>query len=386
VAPGGDTFSSVSNPPLNDDGQVAFTATAGGASGFFLGDGVDLVEIVRIGDTAPDGGTFSSVSNPWLNDLGQVAFNATIGFDSGIYAFTPDLQWRPPGDDNWDDNENWTLNIAPAAVHDTSIDPDTELTVIGPSSDTTVKSLTLGGGAGTASLDLGLAMITTAIGDYVQNDLSNLLIEILNETSHGGIRAAGAVTIDGALGVQPHAAFADPVVAGEVDDIVIVRGATRSGTYDQITYLGTPLVADFGPDSSGSFQDFVGSPLTGNDGLFRAVRYTASTVELRNLRAIAGDTNGDQDVDITDFNRLAVHYDPGGEHLPNPWTEGNFDGDNDVDITDFNQLAVNYAPSGYGAANEAHFIPEPTAVSLLLLGFQCFVAIRRGRKVLRRGP
>ena len=199
AAPGGDTFSSVSNPQLNDDGQVAFTATAGGASGFFLGDGVDLVEIVRIGDTAPDGGTFSSVSNPWLNDLGQVAFNATIGFDSGIYAFTPDLQWRPPGDDNWDDNENWTLNIAPAAVHDTSIDPDTELTVIGPSSDTTVKSLTLGGGAGTASLDLGLAMITTAIGDYVQNDLSNLLIEILNETSHGGIRAAGAVTIDGAL-------------------------------------------------------------------------------------------------------------------------------------------------------------------------------------------
>ena len=38
-----------------------------------------------------------------------------------------------------------------------------------------------------------------------------------------------------------------------------------------------------------------------------------------------------------------------------PWEHGNSDGDTDVDLTDYNTLAVNFVPSGYGA----QVVPEP---------------------------
>ena len=61
---------------------------------------------------------------------------------------------------------------------------------------------------------------------------------------------------------------------------------------------------------------------------------------------LRGDTELDRDVDITDFNALASHFDPDGVFGPNVWSEGNFDGDYDTDITDFNLLAANFSPAG----------------------------------------
>ena len=52
---------------------------------------------------------------------------------------------------------------------------------------------------------------------------------------------------------------------------------------------------------------------------------------------LRGDTELDRDVDITDFNALASHFDPTGDGDPvnGPfWNEGNFDGDGDTDITE----------------------------------------------------
>ena len=77
-----------------------------------------------------------------------------------------------------------------------------------------------------------------------------------------------------------------------------------------------------------------------------------------------GDTELDRDVDITDFNVLASHFDPAGDGYPNNgpfWDEGNFDGDDD--ITDFNLLAANFAPSGYSTSA----IPEPSTMLLASL-------------------
>ena len=79
-----------------------------------------------------------------------------------------------------------------------------------------------------------------------------------------------------------------------------------------------------------------------------------------------GDTELDRDVDITDFNALASHFDPAGDGDPQNgpfWNEGNFDGDDDIDITDFNVLASNFMPDGYGTAA----IPEPTSLLLASL-------------------
>ena len=79
-----------------------------------------------------------------------------------------------------------------------------------------------------------------------------------------------------------------------------------------------------------------------------------------------GDTELDRDVDITDFNALASHFDPTGDGDPvnGPfWNEGNFDGDDDTDITDFNLLAANFSPSGYATSA----IPEPSTMLLASL-------------------
>ena len=93
---------------------------------------------------------------------------------------------------------------------------------------------------------------------------------------------------------------------------------------------------------------------------------TPTTVRLQNLLAAEGDADGDRDVDITDFNVLASHFDPAGveDPLNGPfWNEGNFDGDGDTDITDFNFLASNFAPSGYSTSA----IPEPSTMLLASL-------------------
>ena len=81
---------------------------------------------------------------------------------------------------------------------------------------------------------------------------------------------------------------------------------------------------------------------------------------------LRGDTELDHDVDITDFNALASHFDPAGDGDPHNgpfWDEGNFDGDDDTHITDFNLLATNFAPAGYATSA----IPEPSTMLLALL-------------------
>ena len=62
-----------------------------------------------------------------------------------------------------------------------------------------------------------------------------------------------------------------------------------------------------------------------------------------------GDVELDFDVDIPDFNVVAMHYDPLGQSRLNGWVHGNFDDDDDVDISDALQLMVNYAPFGFNA-------------------------------------
>ena len=58
-----------------------------------------------------------------------------------------------------------------------------------------------------------------------------------------------------------------------------------------------------------------------------------------------------------------INFDPDGAKAPHSCLEGNFDGDNDIDITDFNFLASHFAPGRYGASA----VPEPSAFLLVLL-------------------
>jgi len=158
-------------------------------------------------------------------------------------------------------------------------------------------------------------------------------------------------------------------VQGNADGFVLITAQTRSGLFADVHYDGAPLSASIGPDSNGSFRSHQGG------GIFRNITYTSTTVEFQNLAALAGDADGDKDVDITDFNVLATNFDPGGANsATNDWITADFDEDGDVDITDFNGLANNFAPGGYGGTNT---IPEPSAVVLFSLGCICIMC-RRG--------
>ncbi|TWU22760.1 DUF7453 family protein [Bythopirellula polymerisocia] len=95
---GNDDFSSFSNSSsfpsivLNDAGQVAFfsrlTATSSGVDpdrGIFLGDGATLSQIVRNGQATPEGtGSFTTFSNPVLNNVGEVAFQGSVFVNTSI--------------------------------------------------------------------------------------------------------------------------------------------------------------------------------------------------------------------------------------------------------------------------------------------------------------
>ncbi len=188
----GETFAAPSLSGLNHGGQVAFlnkTSTFG-AESLWLGDGIELIRVVREGDVVGGKPVFdinirrgldSSTSS--LNNLGQITYSATftndlIGADDIAVLYTPELHWRgTAGDDRWDSPTNWTLSIDPAHVHDVFIDPDTDLTVAGPSSDTTVESLAIGG--------IGIATLQWNAGSKLT------VIDSVEVASQGRLNLAG---------------------------------------------------------------------------------------------------------------------------------------------------------------------------------------------------
>ena len=80
-------FDGFANYGINDAGQMLFRGNLGGASGggdddtgFYRGDGVGIVRIVRQGQAVPvGGGKFDFLdTNPAMNNLGQVAFGSSL--------------------------------------------------------------------------------------------------------------------------------------------------------------------------------------------------------------------------------------------------------------------------------------------------------------------
>lgn len=197
-------------------------------------------------------------------------------------------------------------------------------------------------GEGTLELELG----ETATGP--QNDVLSI----------GGI-----ATLGGKLSLLPFGSYTDPTTRGVVDTFQLITSNGRYGVFDVIEYDGESLVATKTVDNVGSFSTEISS------GQFRTLIYSDDGIEFKNVSALPGDVDGDGDIDIEDFNVLAVSYDPSGESGPYGWTLANFDDDGDVDIVDYNFLAVNFSPGGYGSTSfRLQNVPEPTTVSIILFG------------------
>ena len=91
---GGTFIALITQPGINDLGQVVFTGTADRGNGNFIngiwaGTPDALSRVALVGDAAPIGGTvpahFSFVESPWINNAGQVAFVASVDADDGSF-------------------------------------------------------------------------------------------------------------------------------------------------------------------------------------------------------------------------------------------------------------------------------------------------------------
>ena len=107
--------------------------------------------------------------------------------------------------------------------------------------------------------------------------------------------------------------------------------------------------------------------------------YEIDYVEVR-ITTVPGDSDNDNDVDITDYRNLAAQF---GAPPPAGPVNADFNGDNVVDLVDIAILRGNF---GFGVesseagelGSETHSAPEPA--TLILLGAAVPVVLKRKRK------
>ncbi len=259
-APGGGIFSAMGDAPyaLSHSGLVAYQADLHGLplqqQVIFLSNASETLEVVRTGGPLL-GSTIESVEfvggnssrRTGLNDLGQVAYRAVLANNlEAVALFTPDAHWRTGVSGNWDEANNWKLNILPAQVHDTFVDSQTQVTITGPSSDTTVNGLTMGP---------GLVEFVLPAESHVQcNDqfeLSNdakLILEV-NEASPASASRFD-VSGDAILSGQFEIAATDGFIPlpGHVFDVISTETGTVQGQVVDVQGI-YPYVVQYGPTS-----------------------------------------------------------------------------------------------------------------------------------------
>ena len=207
----------------------------------------------------------------------------------------------------------------------------------------------------------GLAVID---GDYSQRGGSLLEMEIEGTTAgteYDQLVVTGTVILDGTLDIPVNAgegSYTDPTTRGDSDTFVLVDAGTRTGTFSAVQYDGSLLVPDF--VSEDDFRDHIVY------GLFRNVSYTSMIVQLQNLLANQGDTDGDEDVDTVDLTQMIMNY-TGATGSGTTWLTGDTDGDGDTDTVDLTTAIMNFT----SASSAAAAVPEPSGWLLLVMAIGC---------------
>ena len=182
---------------INGNGQVVGVAdmpTPGGHA-FFWHNGV-MLDLNAIASDNPTNLTLAVANG--INALGQITGSATASSgDTHAYLATPTgtLNWTATGSGVWDKSANWELGFAPSLFLDTVIAPSAgNVTVSGPAAATTVNSLSVGGGGGSATLVVNPGAPLT-----VTNDISLLQGGTLALAGNGLLNNATVLLVSGGI-------------------------------------------------------------------------------------------------------------------------------------------------------------------------------------------
>lgn len=212
-------------------------------------------------------------------------------------------------------------------------------------------------------------------------------------TQYDQLQVTGAAALAGTLDIlinQNGGAYADPVVPGTVHAFTLITAGSVAGDFDTVLYAGAPLVPSFPVGPTGDFVSLVSC------GLYRAIDYSNTDVQLLNYRSLIGDANGDGFVDGTDFGIWNANKFTAGTN----WTTGDFNCDGVTDGTDFGLWNANKftgvglprldggdadAYSGLefvesfrqASGFQTQLVPEPTAQLLGLILLPVLAALRR---------
>ena len=410
-------------PSLSDGGQVMFksllSGTSGGVNddeGIFIADAQEVIEITR--ESAPLGGSMVlkdgleviSTHDPGgragLNNHGQVAFSARLQDGSeGVFLYTPDLKWRAAGDGDWDTDDDWTLGLTPAHVHDVLIDPAGTVVVRGPASSTTVRSLRVGGEAGgSAELVLqagGDIVVDGAFTVEMNGSLSGSGRVVGDVVNEGRVRPGGSpgiITVDGGyeqgddgvLRIELAGTDNSDTDHPQFDQLIVTGGVSLGGRLEGVldggfvpAYGDTFEVITFA-SRGGTVFDVAETLIDTTLGL--APDFSDTAVTLR--ATVPGDLNFDDAVSVADLSTFALNF--GTTPGVGSWDLGDFNGDGGVTVADLSLLALNFGFSlsspaiGMSLEDAAVMIglapselPEPHTLTVIASG--ALLIVRRGR-------
>ena len=189
----------------------------------------------------------------------------------------------------------------------------------------------------------------------------------LGYTVEAGATLAGTGSISGPLNL----AGTLEVDLADADPIAFTGTVTASGN---VTLFGDLPLPNESVDVIG-YGNFSGDLTVAGDpslpGLLLDFVAGSGVGRVEGSALYAGDANLDAKVDLTDFVILRNHFNQSGN-----WLAGDFTGDGRVDLADFVVLRNNFGSGGGNLMGGLPSIPEPGAVSLLLLGG---LALRRRR-------
>ncbi len=281
--------------------------------------------------------------------------------------------------DIWDDASNWYGNVLPDERYDVTISPSASMLITGPAAPTTVRSFYIGGNVSSYLRFQDGASITATDGftigerGYLQGS-GHVIADVLQQGGSIQIKFSGSTLapaesflIDGnytmnggslSLSVaHPDSRIDQLVVTG---DVALQGGRLAiNGAEIKSPELGDQQVILSAQSITGHFSAVL-RLLFAND-LTLAVTYTDNSV-LATV-AIPGDTNLDQVINLADLQILGDHW--GNQSAT--WIMGDYSGNGIVDLADLQILGDHWQQSaGDFALLAAQFIPEPTALSLLL--------------------